>query len=332
MNSVGDLARQLVLSTHHSNLKTNLDVLAIQVATGLTHNASSHLGGDTSTLLSINRTLEKLDGYKTNLVETSYLTNTMQTSLELVQTSSQNTAQILINAEMTPSDSILDNLMEEAQNSLDILVGEMNRNVAGRFLFSGTATNTPAIYDVENLIADATAAVAGATSKDEIFTQLDLFFSAGGFFETTAYTGSDDALQPVPISETDNVKIDITARDERIKEVFKPLVAAVVAMDNSLNLTLNTVMDVLRHSGEELFDAQSDLTTVRAELGLLEARIESASVRNEFEISSTSLSKLDLIGVDAYEASVNYESTSVQLESLFAITARSSRLTLVDYL
>lgn len=332
MNFVGDLARQLVLSSHHATLKSNLDTLAVEVATGVTTDASTHLGGDTSVLLSVNRTLEKLDGYRTNIVETGYLTDTMQTSLELIQTSTQTTAQTLINAEMTPNTSILDNLVDDAVNSLNIFMGEMNRSVAGRFLFSGTASNTEAVYSAEELIADATIFLAGATSAEDVFTGLDLFFSDGGFFDTTSYSGSDNTLEPVAISDTDSVEIEVIATDSRLKEVLKPLVAAAISMDTSFGFNLNTTIDILRATGTNLFDAQSDLTTVRAEIGLMENRIENASVRNEFEISSTNLSKLDLIAVDAYESSVNYESTSIQLESLFAITARSSRLTLVNYL
>ena len=332
MNSIGDMARQLILSTHQSNLKQNLDNLAIQVATGLTHDASEHLNGEISVLISINRSLEKIDAYQTNIVEAGLVASTTQSSLEIIQTSSQNVADSLIASEMTPEQSLMNSLSEDAENSLEVVVGELNRSLSGRFLYSGTSTNTAAVYSSEELLADVVTALTGSVNLDDVETGIETFFSYGGLFDTNAYQGSDNFISAIPLSETESVAIEVTAQNDDIKEILKPLVMAAIATDSTLGLDVNVQTDILRKSGENLYGAQSNITALRADLGMVEARIEDASVKNESERSAISLAKLNLIGVDAYEASVNYESASVQLESLFAITARSSRLSLVDYL
>ncbi len=334
MNAIGDMARQLILSTNQTNLKTQLDDLAIQVSTGVTHDVNEHLNGDTSLLLSINRSLENIEAYEQNIVEAGIVANMMQTSLEIMQTASQETADALINADMTPDTSLLTDLASDAEDSLDIIMGELNRSLSERYLYSGTATNTAAVYSTEELLDDLTdhVSTSGAVTVEEILSEVEDFFSEAGFYDTNSYSGSIDSISSIPISETDSVSIDITATHEDIKSLLIPLSMAAISMDGSLGIDINTQMDVLRESGEDLYGVQTNITSLRASLGMVEARIEEASVRNESEKSAISLAKVELIGIDSYEASVEYENASVQLEMLYAITSRSSSLNLVNFL
>lgn len=74
------------------------------------------------------------------------------------------------------------------------------------------------------------------------------------------------------------------------------------------------------------------MVETRAGLGAVENRIEEATARNSAERTATSMARLELVGADQFETATRYENTRAQLESLYAITVRSSRLSLVEYM
>ncbi len=332
MDSVGDLARALVLRTNQVRLRTEMDKLAVEVATGLSEDPAKKLGGDVSGLNALDRSLARLDAYRVNTTEAGLLTDTMQRSFEVIQERSTDLAGSLLSAELTPTLAMTTTMSQNAEGALGQVISNLNQSVAGRFLFSGTATDTPPLADVDTLMTQARAAVAGLDNLGDIQTALDTFFGAGGGYETTIYQGSANGLSPIQIAEGDSANIDLRATDQEVRDVLKPMVMAALAADPAVNLDVPTQVDVLRAAGVEAQSAQENFTNMRARLGATEARIEDATARNAAEQTASSMAKLDLIGTDPYETASRYEDVRMQLESLYAITARSQRLTLTQFL
>jgi flagellar hook-associated protein 3 FlgL len=79
-------------------------------------------------------------------------------------------------------------------------------------------------------------------------------------------------------------------------------------------------------------NAQTPLTDLRAGIGNLQARIEETETRNSSERTSTQLARLKLIGADQYETAVQLQDAQVQLEALYSVTARASRLSFVEFM
>ena len=73
------------------------------------------------------------------------------------------------------------------------------------------------------------------------------------------------------------------------------------------------------------------MVELRAGLGALEARIEETTTRNAAETTAMSLARLDLVGIDQFDTAARYENTRSQLEALYAITVRSSRMSLTEF-
>jgi flagellar hook-associated protein 3 FlgL len=69
-----------------------------------------------------------------------------------------------------------------------------------------------------------------------------------------------------------------------------------------------------------------------ARLGTVEGQIEAASTRNNSETSSLQIARNGITGVDPYETASKLEATRQQIEMLYTLTSRISRLSLVDYL
>ncbi|WP_349537489.1 flagellin [Sagittula sp. NFXS13] len=309
-----------------------MDKLAVEVATGFVRDAGQHLKGDLTGLQAIDRSLSRLEAYSVNTTEATFLTGSMQVTLGEIQSRSETISQTLISAELTPNGSLLATMSEDAENALSQTLNGLNRNVAGRFLFSGTATDRRAVEGVDDVLTDVRTALIGATSVADVETVLDTFFGAGGTYETTTYQGSNTALSPMQLSETESINVDIRATDPVFREVLKPLIMAALATDVALGFSQDVQVEMMAKAGRDLLGAQEGLVELRAGLGALEARVEDADARNSAEITATSMARLDLVGADQYESASRYENIRSQLESLYAITVRSQRLSLAEFL
>ncbi|APZ52647.1 flagellin [Salipiger abyssi] len=333
MDTVGDLARTLVLRTHQTRLNRELDTLGTEIATGFVRDPAAHLGGDVTGLLAIDRTLSQLETYRVNTAEAALLADTMQTTLEEIQDRTESLSQVLLSVELTPNDEMFQTLSGDAEDALQQMLNGLNRSVGGRFLFSGAATDSPSVIDSDTMLAELRGALAGETTVAGIEAQLDNWFdSAGGGFETDGYTGSDTALAPLRLSRTESVTLDIRADETVFRDMMKAVAGAALASDETLSLSTEVKTELISTSALALQSAQASMVELRAGLGGVEERIERTTARNSAERTATSLARLELVGTDEYETATRYENTRVQLESLYAITARSSRLSLTAFL
>lgn len=330
MQSVGDMARALVLRTNQVRLRTEMDKLAVEVSTGLVKDRAKHLGGDITGLTAIDRTLSRLNAYRINTTEAALVTGMMQQSLGNIQDASINLAHNILGAELTPSSGLLDTMSADAAATVNTVLSGLNQAVAGRFVFSGTATDTPAVAAPEVMMAAVQGATAGLTTYADVAAAVDTFFGPGGTFETTIYAGSNDGIAPFQIGEGETARADIRATDQPLRDILKPIVMAALAQDSALDGDVR--IDLLRESGAAIMGAQESFTNLRSGLGATEARIEYGMAQNAAERTATSMAKLDLVEAEPYETAARYESVRAQLESIYAITARSQRLSLTEFI
>ena len=74
------------------------------------------------------------------------------------------------------------------------------------------------------------------------------------------------------------------------------------------------------------------MVIVRAEIGSAQAHIENASARNAAEKTALEISRNELVAVDPYETATRLEAVRNQLDTLYALTVRMSRLSLAEYM
>lgn len=333
MDTVGDLARTLVLRTHQARLNATVDNLAVEIATGFVTDKASHLGGDITQLLSIDSTLAKLETYRVNTSEATLFTSTMQTTLDEIQTRAASLSQDLLKVELTQTDEMFRTLSTSAESSLDQMMNGLNRSIAGRFLFSGTATDTPPLVDSEEMLAELATVLSGETTVAGVETALDTWFdTAGGGFETFAYKGSTTSLAAMRLSTTESAQVDIRADDDVFRDTLKAVAKAVLASNDSLAFSKDVKSELISNAAVDLQTSQASVVELRAELGALESRIDETTTRNSTERTAMMIARTELVGTDGYEAATAYENTMSQLEALYTMTSRASRLSLVGYL
>ena len=85
-------------------------------------------------------------------------------------------------------------------------------------------------------------------------------------------------------------------------------------------------------AGQQLLSTEEGRITLSARIGTAEAQIETARTRNAAEETALGILRSGIGSVDPYEAATRLETVRAQLESLYLVTARVSRLSLTEYL
>ena len=105
-----------------------------------------------------------------------------------------------------------------------------------------------------------------------------------------------------------------------------------VVDDTALGLTEADRVALAQEAGVALRTGQEGVVRLQSQLGFAEERIAQAESRIETEITSLGIARNDLLSVDVAESASALEQVQSQLELLYTITARSSRLNLANFL
>lgn len=173
---------------------------------------------------------------------------------------------------------------------------------------------------------DVTASSADALAR------IEAWFADPAGFATLAYHGATTDLQPLTIGEGRSLSYELRADDPVIRNTLRDLATAVLATDPALGLSATDQAATLRNAGEALLVAQDGLIGLSAGLGVSQEQIELAMVRQQTERFALESARNSLISADPFETATELEAVQFQLESLYAITVRSSQLNLVNFL
>lgn len=330
--SLGDLAQSFMFRQQNLQVRQEVNRLAEEMTTGQTADLARHLSGDFSYLSDIERSLGLLNGYRTSVSEAAVFTSAMQTALETIQTSSTKLSQTILETS-SGARGISSLGAQAATHTFSQIVSALNTQTAGRSLFAGNETDQPALAPAELILAQLHSAVAGQTSAAAIRATIETWFDdPSGGFETQAYLGSPVGLAAYRLDRQGSVELDLRANSPAIKDILKHAALTVLASDTGLALNDSERLDLLRQAGTELQGAQDSLTTLRADLGFAEARIEEGRVRLSSERTSLELARNALVSVDPFETATQLQTAQSQLESLYAVTVRMSRLSLAEFM
>jgi flagellar hook-associated protein 3 FlgL len=333
MTSIGDLAQGFTLRARNTELQRTLTSLQTEVTTGRSADPVARLDGHLSYLSRIEGDLAKAESFGTAAKEVQIVAGIMQTSLTRIGTLTEDLVGTVSTTRTAAGAADVATAATSARGVLDSIVSALNTSAAGRQVFSGTAVKTAPLASADTLLADLEAAVAGASSHADMAALADAFFDApGGGFETRIYQGAADGLAPVRLGAGEAAEIDLRADHPAFRETLKHVAIAALADDPDLALADSERRAAIEGSMDGLLAARDAQIAVQADLGVAEERIERASVRLETEATTLRMARNDLLAVDPYEAATELESVRTQLETLYEVTARTSRLSLVNFL
>jgi len=332
VTSIGDMAHGLMLRTRSTALKSSMITLTDELASGQTSDVATRLGGDYSYLSDIDYNLSRLGGYSVTASEASLFTGAAQLGLERMQTTAATLGAELLKINPISIDTIRLHTGQQARVGLDTVLAALNGSVGGRSVFAGIATDVSPMESSTTLIAELKNEVSGMVLTSQILQTIDDWFADGGGFKATMYSGSDQPLAPIQVGTSERVTLSLQADNPEFRSVLRNMALAVLATDPDLGLDVDAQNALLHVAGEGLLNSGTDLTGLRADIGYTEARIEEASSRNAAAQTSLEIARNELLAADPYETASRLEEVQFQLESLYAVTVRTSRLTLLSFL
>ena len=292
----------------------------------------SVLSGNYSYLTEIERKLETLGGYDVATTEATHMASAMQNALERVEDLGTDLSLSLIAAGTSSIGTARSVVSAEARNAMAALVGTVNTNIAGRSMFSGTATDTAPLPDMETLLDTLKTAITGATTPADMMSAASAWFDDPAGFAATTYLGSSDALAPMTLSESESVRLDIRATDDDLKTMLRLTAVAALAEDPVFALTEERQTELFEEVGQQMLAGRDGITSLRASVGFAEARIDQVASRNAAERTSLDYARANLLAADPYEAATKLEEVQFQLQSLYSVTVRMSQLSLANFL
>jgi flagellar hook-associated protein 3 FlgL len=330
--NLGDLSQSYSLRQRNTALKQQMDQLTTELASGQVADVRQVLAGNYSYLTDIERKMDILAGYNVATTEAAYFAEASQLALGRVEDIGTDLSSSLLIAGTSAIGVSGSDTVAEARNALEAMVGAFNTDVAGRYLFGGTATDNRPLLSADDLLTALQTAISGATTPDAMLADAKTWFDDPAGFATSIYQGSADGLAPFALSQTENVALDIRATDPKLYDMLRLTAVAALADDPTFGLDINGQSELFDKTGQQMLGAKDSIIALRAEVGFVEARIERISSRNAAEVSSLEYARTSLLEVDPYETATRLEDVQFQLQSLYAVTVRSSQLSLVNFI
>ncbi|MBZ8117557.1 flagellar biosynthesis protein FlgL [Roseovarius sp. LXJ103] len=333
LTSIGDMAQSFASRRQSSMLQLQLSRLTQELSSGQATNVAQAVGGSFGQLADIEHQMVVQSSYKSATAEAALLASSMQIALGQVQDALTDVSGVVALAGQSNSPTAISATAEGARGALDAIVAALNTDVAGRPLFAGTALNNAPLLGADAILQEARLAMAGASDAVAVDAALEAFFmDAGGEFETLIYQGGSGYLAPQALGNGETVQLSIRADDASLRAAMKDLAKASLADDPALGLDTDGRLAMLRGASDGMRIQIDAITDIRANLGFAEARIEQSSTRISTELTGLSMARNDLLSVDIFETASKLEDVQRQLETLYTLTARNSRLNLVNFL
>jgi flagellar hook-associated protein 3 FlgL len=329
--SLGDMAQSFMLRRQNVALKADLQRYATELTTGRVSDTSARVSGDLVPLSGIDATLARLKGYGAVNAEAGLFAGAMQTALGVIDSVSSTLSSTLLTAAGGVMPARVDAAGHDAQQRLETVVSALNTRFGDRSIFAGVSTTQAATVDADTLMSALDTAVAGAVSAADVETAVNSWFDAPGGFAALGYTGGGP-LAALQIAPGEEAAVDVTATDPAIRATLKGLALAALLDRGVLSGQPDARQDIARRAGVSLLQSQTDLAYLSARLGSTEAQISAAVARNSAESTSLQIARADIVAADPFETASRLEETQTQLEKIYAITARMTRLSLMDYL
>lgn len=330
--TIGDQAALFLQRRQSAQLKAEMQRLGQELATGRRQRPATPATGDSAHLLEIARTQTRLVAGRAATAEAAFLLDAAQRALGEAGELAGATGSAMLAAASAADPARISGAAAEAATRLAAAVTALNGRAAERALFSGTATGTAPLAGPAAILAALQATVAGETTAAGVQAVVDAWFDTpGGGFESLAYQGDGGTLV-LRLGTAGDLALPARADGPEIRAALKGLALAALADAPGLAAAPEQKTLLARAAAEAALAGADRVTTLRAGIGALQARVEEAEVRQAAEATALGLAQAQFTAADPFDTATRLQAAQTQLETLFAVTARQSRLTLTAFL
>lgn len=332
VTSVGDMAMQFISMRNGGAIKSELSDLAESLSSGKVTDITATLLGETARFAGIDYSLKQLDAYDQVSRETSLMLGTIQTALTQVDDLRGQTSSQLLSINSSSTSVQVTEAARQGAQTFDAMIRTLNTRLADRSLLGGAEVESSALATADAMLADIQIALGGATTSVAIGAVIDTWFDdpAGGF-ATMGYLGDTGPAPERRVSDNKVFSIDVRASDPGIRDVLKSAAFAAVVHDTP-GLAVIVQSELLQEAGLRLLSASSRLIGTQTQIGFIQEGVERTTTENTAQRTSLNIARNDLISADPFDTASRLQSVQLQLETHYSVTARMSRLSLLDYI
>jgi flagellar hook-associated protein 3 FlgL len=331
LQPIGDLARMFVARRQMTEVQAGVTRAANEVTTGLVADRGAHLKGDQTVAAALSRDLAMVAALSRNAAGLATAAGALQTALQGVDDLAGDMSLGLLSPAADRDGPTTGTLAVQARQAFEGAVGLLNTQAGGQTLLAGTATDGPATVDAGSLLGLATAAAAGQQTAADIAAAIVAWFDDPAGFAAQGYRGGPPR-PPVPLAPGETASLPQTAADPALRRTLAGLAIAALSVDLAAGGPSQVASGLQRAAGQILIAGGNDRTAGMAALGVTEERIAIVAARLDAEQSAMARAQSDLLAADPYEAATRLSSSQTQLETIYAVTGRLARLTLVEFL
>lgn len=333
LSNIGDLAQSTLLRRDTARVKNDLDRLTGEMTSGMVADLNTALRGQFGPLAGLGRSLSLSEAHVAANGAAARFAEGQQIALQAVHGSVQAAGPAFLEAAGPGSDVQRSVLAGQASQQFRQALSALNTQIEGKALFGGAALDRPAVSDADAILAGLETALLGVVGPaDALDVVADWFDAPGGGFETVAYQGSAVPMSDMVIGQGEAVGFGVTAADSAVRDSLRGLALGALLDRGLFAGDPSSRRAIMQGAGEALITAADGLTVRRAEIGFAEARIETARVRTDAEMDALRLARAALVEADPYETALRLQEVRVQLETIYAVTARVSYMSLAQVL
>lgn len=241
-------------------------------------------------------------------------------------------------------------LQAAARAALDQVIGQVNRSYEGVSLFSGVANTVQAIqpYDtvnpasglsprgmVETAIGAMPVDAAQANAKaDALAAIFDPAATGAATYRETVYNGAARDMagkgMSVRIDEEEVLDYGVQADDPAFSEMLRGL--SMLASVDISTLDDQAAQAWTSRAFEALENGRTGLLSAETRIGAQRRQLEDTMESQAARVTLYRQQIDSVEGVDPYEAATRLTQLQTQLEASYAITARLSKLSFLNYM
>lgn len=331
-STYGDMSRHLSLSRHSARLKSDISGLSKEMTTGLVGDKARHLNGNLSFLAGLEQSIELAAARKSIAQNSGNLLATQQSALAGISARSEGVYLDLL--QMPPGENYaqLDRQINALETAFVDTVQLLNTSFAGRSLFGGVAGDRPALAPAQDILQALAADLSLGLDAAGMSAEIDAWFAAGGGFDSVGYLGGDAVPEALNLGDGLEISFEITAQSLPIRQTLAGLAKGALLATGVFDSAPAEKLDALRAAASTLEASNTGLINLSAQVGVQEERAARGVSAVEAEQTAMSIARTELVSADPYETATKLEQATSQLELIYSLTARLSRLTLADYL
>lgn len=281
-------------------IQARMTQMELQEASGVISTDYGGLGSDSKTLIKLENAMARSEAYSSSITQASNRIETMTTTLSSVTDLISSFRTEITSYKSTDADeNTLAALVSSAQSNLEELASTLNTTYEGRYLFSGSLTETAPV-DLTNYSADLTT-------------------------ESTDYYEGDSISAAVKASSELTLSYGVEADDSAFEKAFRALSVLAQSSGDIDSDTIDEIYTLLSESLDETTALQTGLSVNASTLDRVGEQQEEYQSILEASIS-------EIRDVDVAVLTVQLKTYESQLSASYSAIATIMSLSLQDYL